>query len=142
MPPRLCTCQSLPGAHAGFGLIDALVALALLAVTLLGACGSLHFAMRANRAAAWQSQAVDLVADLDEDLQQSGTAGSQAAQLETWRLRLQRDLPAAQVAGLQARRVAAGAASIDWIDVTLAWNATPGMRRQTLEVPLAQAGAP
>jgi Tfp pilus assembly protein PilV len=52
----------------GVGLIDTLVALTLLALSLLGASTALIRTLGANRAAALQTTAVDLAADLAEDL--------------------------------------------------------------------------
>ena len=101
-------CTKPPRGNAGFGLIDALVALALLAVTLLGACGGLLFALRATQAAAWQMRAVDLVADLDEQLQQADPAEPVAARLESWRARVRQVLPTAEVAGLEPRSLVVG----------------------------------
>lgn len=133
-----------PIAHssAGFGLVDALVALALLAVTLLGACGSLHFALRATRSAAWQSRAIDLVADLDEDLQHTGPALPPAAQLESWRSRLRQELPAAGIAALDRRSLVVGELETTWLDLQLAWNGMPGEARDFLRLPLAHAVNP
>jgi type II secretory pathway component PulJ len=135
-------CHRPLRATAGFGLVDALVALTLLAVTLLGACGSLHFALRATRAAAWQARAVDLIADLDEDLQQADPALPMAAQLESWRARVQQVLPAAEVSALNPLNLALGEARLNWLDLRLAWNGTPGKPRESLGLPLAHAGPP
>jgi hypothetical protein len=126
----------------GFGLVDALVALGLLAVTLLGACGSIHFALRATRSAAWQARAVDLVADLDEDLHQSDPALPIEAQIRTWRARLQQELPAAEIAALDPRSLVVGESGIGWLDIRVAWNGTPGAARESLRLPLSQAIAP
>lgn len=122
----------------GFGLVDALVGLALLAVTLLGACGSMHYALRATRSAAWQARAVDLIADLGEDLQHVDPALPAATRLESWRARLQQDLPAGEIASLEPRSLVAGDVAINWFDLRLAWNGTPGRPRETLQLPLAQ----
>ena len=130
------------GGNAGFGLIDALVSLSLLAVTLLGACGSLHFALRATRAAAWQTRAVDLVADLDEDLLQSDSSLPLATRLEPWRARLSQDLPAAAVTAMNARNLVVAQVSTGWVDLRVGWNGAPGEPRQTLQLPLAHAAAP
>ena len=135
-------CHRTLRAAAGFGLVDALVALTLLAVTLLGACGSLHFALRATRAAAWQARAVDLIADLDEDLQHADPALPMAVRLESWRARVQQDLPAAEVSALDPRNLTVGETQIAWRDVRLAWNGTPGMPRQTLRLDLPHANGP
>jgi hypothetical protein len=139
MSAKAHRCQKMSPGHAGFGLVDALVALALLAVTLLGACGSLHFALRATHAAAWQSRAVDLVADLNEDLQHADAAQPLATRLESWRIRLQQALPAADLAGIESRRLVVGASQVHWHDVRLSWNGTPGQPRASLRLPLAHA---
>lgn len=127
---------------AGFGLVDALVALALLAITLLGACGSLQFALRATRAAAWQSQAVDLVADLDEDLQRTDTSLPLAAHLEAWLARMQQHLPAARIAALTSRNLVVGTLPTTWHELRLDWNGTPGQPRDSLQLPLVPADLP
>lgn len=134
--------QGPPHRTAGFGLVDALVALALLAMTLLGACGALHFAMRAIHAAAWQARAVDLVADLDEDLQHADRAQPLATRLESWRARLRHDLPVAEIAATDARDLAVAETAITWLDLRVAWQAAPGSPRQTLQLPLAHASLP
>ncbi len=135
-------CTKPPRGNAGFGLIDALVALALLAVTLLGACGGLLFALRATQAAAWQMRAVDLVADLDEQLQQADPAEPVAARLESWRARVRQVLPTAEVAGLEPRSLVVGQSEIHWSDVQLGWNGMPGQARTSLRLPLAHAHSP
>lgn len=134
--------RNSPRGGAGFGLVDALVALALLAMTLLGACGALHFALRATRAATWQTRAVDLLADLDEDLQHADPARPDAARLQTWRARLPRELPAGDVSAIDARSLVIGEARIQWLDLRLAWNGTPGRPIETLQLPLPQANPP
>lgn len=121
----------------GFGLVDALVALTLLALTLLGALGSLHFAMRATRAAGWQVHAVDLVADLDEALQ----SGAATDPLPAWQARVQHDLPAGAVR-LEPRVLAAGASGLAWHDARLTWNAMPGQPTASLSLPVSQARTP
>jgi hypothetical protein len=142
MSTAIFRCQTSTRGNQGFGLIDALVALTLLAVTLLGACGSLHFALRATRAAAWQARAVDLVADLDEDLQHLDPALPLATRIASWRARLQRDLPAAEVAALDSRSFVVGERGINWLDLRLNWNGAPGQRRHALSLPLAHGQAP
>jgi hypothetical protein len=106
---------------------------------LLGACGALHFALQATRSAAWQARAVDLIADLDEDLQHADVSLPLAAQLEPWRARLQQSLPAAQIAALEARRFVVGAQNINWFDLRITWNGMQGPARDALQLPLAHA---
>jgi len=136
------TPGKFPHGIAGFGLVDALVALALLAVTLLGACGALHFALRATRAASWQSQAVNLLADLDEDLQRVDPAQTAAARLEAWHARVQRDLPASAVAAMNPRALVIGEAGLQWLDLRLAWNGMPGSSGESLQLPLPHSNPP
>jgi hypothetical protein len=136
------TRGSIQRSTAGFGLVDALVALALLAVTLLGACGALHFALRATRAASWQARAVDLLADLDEDLQRADPAQPAAARLETWRARVQQVLPAGAVSAMDARALVIGESGVRWFDVRLAWNGMPGSPGESLQLPLPHANPP
>jgi len=128
--------------QSGFGLVDTLVALALLAVTLLGACGSVHFAMRATRAAAWQARVVDLAADLDEELLQADPAQLLDQRIAAWRERVALELPAARVIGLDPRQLALDANVVDWFELQLAWNGSPGQPRHSLRLPLAHAVAP
>jgi len=127
---------------AGFGLVDALVALALLAVTLLGACGSLHFGLRATRAATWQARAVDLLADLEEELQGVDSAQPAAARLDAWRARVQHDLPAGAVSAMDPRELTIGESGIHWLDLRLAWNGMPGSPGETLQLPTPHASPP
>ena len=142
MSTAIFRCQTIPRGNEGFGLIDALVALTLLAITLLGACASLHLALRATRAAAWQTRAVDLVADLDEDLQHLDPALPVATRIESWRSRLQRDLPVAEITALDPRSLIVGERGVDWLDLRINWNGAPGQRRQALSLPLAHGRAP
>jgi type II secretory pathway component PulJ len=129
--------------HRGFGLVDALVALSLLAITLLGACGSLHFALQATRSAAWQARAVDLIADLDEDLQHADAAVPFATHLDAWRTRLQQALPVATLAALDARNLPVGAQNVGWLDLRITWSGMQGPARAALQLPLAHGvGAP
>ena len=52
----------------GFALTETLVALLLLAISLLGSAAALMHAISATRAALWQARAADLAADLTEAL--------------------------------------------------------------------------
>ena len=133
---------NIPRGAAGFGLVDALVALALLAVTLLGACGAMHFALRATRAASWQARAVDLLADLDEDLQRLDPARPAAARLDAWRARVRQDLPAGALSAIDPRELVIGEAGIHWLDLRLAWNGMPGSAGETLQLPVPHANPP
>jgi hypothetical protein len=127
--------------QSGFGLVDTLVALALLAVTLLGACGSVHFALRATRAAAWQARVVDLAADLDEELLQADPAQHIDQRIAAWRARVDLELPAARVIGLDPRQLALDSNAVGWFELRLAWNGAPGQPPHSIRLPLANAVA-
>jgi hypothetical protein len=131
-----------PAAAAGFGLVDVLVALVLLALTLLGACGGLHFALRATHAATLQARAVDLVADLAEDIYGGNTARLQA-ELGAWRGRVRSNLPvhrqaASSLATHQLQHAALND-PVEWFDLRLNWNGLPGTRGDALRLPLTTA---
>jgi type II secretory pathway pseudopilin PulG len=80
------------GAQSGVGLIDTLVALTLLALSLLGASSTLVRTLAANRAAALQTTAVDLAADLAED-RRAGSSLLDEAAVRDWNRRVAMALP-------------------------------------------------
>jgi hypothetical protein len=65
-----------------------------------------------------------------------------ATRIESWRSRLQRDLPIAEIAALDSRSLVVGERGVDWLNLQLTWNGAPGQRRQALSLPLAHALAP
>ena len=79
--------------QCGVGLIDTLVALTLLALSLLGASTSLIRTLAANHAAALQSTAVDLAADLAEDMRMGPAPGDEAVLIQDWNRRVAAALP-------------------------------------------------
>ena len=83
--------------QTGTGMIDTLVALLLLAFSLLGACTLLTRTLAASRGATVQTIAVDLASDLAEDLvSENLRARSPIARDETvraWQLRVADILP-------------------------------------------------
>jgi Tfp pilus assembly protein PilV len=123
--------MSRPGrsVQCGAGLIDTLVALTLLALSLLGASTTLVRTLAANRAAALQSTAVDLAADLAEDRRTGSAAFDASSLVEDWRSRVATELPGA------LRRDQTLTAS----EVTLRWR-DPAVHRTT-EFALEMAGA-
>jgi Tfp pilus assembly protein PilV len=128
---------------AGFGLIDTLVALTLLAVSLLGISGGVHYALRATQATLLQTQAVDLIADLSEDLH-SVAAPEVASLLSEWQVRVQRSLPARDFAPPRLTRVDSGqegVASMAWINIEMQWNGLSGARNGVLTLPVTAPGA-
>jgi type II secretory pathway pseudopilin PulG len=88
---------------AGFALVDVLVALLLLAIVITGACATLIHTMRVTRDALLATEAVDLAADLAEELRTVGSITQARELLPAWRERVRRALP---VAGLGAEDLA------------------------------------
>lgn len=80
-------------AQSGVGLVDTLVALLLLALSLLGASATLIQTLGANRAAALQTSAVDFAADLVEDLRAGSAAYPDMDTLQDWQTRVAEGLP-------------------------------------------------
>jgi hypothetical protein len=79
----------------GAGLIDTLVALTLLAFSLLGASTTLIRTLTANHAAALQTTAVDLAADLAEDRRAGSDLFDEADLIQSWQRRVAAELPGA-----------------------------------------------
>lgn len=84
--------------NAGFAMVDVLVAMLLLAVTLTGACATLVQTMRATHAALLATRAVDLAADLSEELRQAASPDETSVLLADWRSRVATALPVAGLA--------------------------------------------
>jgi len=68
----------------GFALTEALIALLLLAISLLGAGATLVESLAASRATLLESRASDLAGDLAESLRPPHTAVSQVAIVADW----------------------------------------------------------
>jgi Tfp pilus assembly protein PilV len=79
--------------EAGFGLVETLTALLIMAVVLLGTCAALIQSIGANRAAAVHTQAVDLAADIVESLRDEPSARQRALQIAQWQVRVAAMLP-------------------------------------------------
>jgi hypothetical protein len=77
----------------GIGLVDTLVALLLLALSLLGACTVIVRTMGASHAAAIQTIAVDLGTDLGEDLRAGAIDSLEIRNMQIWRHRVAGALP-------------------------------------------------
>jgi Tfp pilus assembly protein PilV len=82
----------------GFGFVEVLIALLLLALALLGAGVTLVQSMHANHAASLQTRAVDLATDLAEDLQSARSATNIAAAIARWRQLVPATLPVGGIA--------------------------------------------
>jgi Tfp pilus assembly protein PilV len=134
--------------NAGLAMIDVLVALLLLALTLAGACALLVNTMRSTRSALLTTRAVDLAADLAEDLLAEGAATPSAGQLASWRAQVAAVLPVgglaeesfAQLAAVEQPAPTAGAPRL-W-QLTLRWNAGGGLRELSLPLSLPAPDAP
>jgi Tfp pilus assembly protein PilV len=100
--------------QCGVGLIDTLVALTLLALSLLGASTSLIRTLAANHAAALQSTAVDLAADLAEDMRTAPAPSDEAVLIQDWHRRVAATLPIGVPPLEQA--VSATSVSMQWWD--------------------------
>jgi Tfp pilus assembly protein PilV len=77
----------------GFALMEALVALLLLATATIGAGAAMIQALSGQRAALLRTQAADLAADLAEALRAAPDAGARAAEILTWQVAVARRLP-------------------------------------------------
>jgi hypothetical protein len=118
-----------------------LVALLLLAVTLMGACAMLVQTMRATHGALLATRAVDLAADLTEELHNVTSVTQAEAAIAAWRARIGEVLPVAglepdEVAALEpTRRNTAEADGPVRYELTLRWrDARRGLRELRLPV--------
>ena len=85
--------------HArGFAMLDVLIALLLLAVTLTGACATLIHTMRSTHDALLATRAVDLAADLSEELKHLAATMAPEEAVGAWRERVRAALPVAGLA--------------------------------------------
>lgn len=78
-------------------MLDVLVALLLLAVVLTGTCATLIQAVRSSGDALRATRAVDLVADLTEELRGAGSTAQAEAVLASWRNRVPTVLPVGEM---------------------------------------------
>jgi Tfp pilus assembly protein PilV len=96
--------------NQGFGLVDVLVALLLLAVTLLGTGTALVRTQAASQAAMLQTRAIDLMADLAEDLRPGADAATGKGMLTGWLTRVAGELP------MGSAQAHPGAIHMQWLD--------------------------
>lgn len=132
--------------NAGFAMLDALIALLLLAMVLTGTCVTLIQTMRATGAALLATRAVDLAADFTEDLRGVTSVAQADALLVAWRARVATLLP---VSGMEPEEFAslvpappatAGEteAAVRNYELTLRWRVA---REETRELKLPVAAA-
>lgn len=130
--------------QAGFGLIDTLTALTLLAVSLLGVSGGVHYALRATHATLLQTQAVGLIADLAEDLHLATAAEQLPELLSDWQLRVRQTLPARDFDPpllSHAQIGTDGPEALSWTNVEMGWNNLRGAHDGSLLLPVTSPGS-
>ena len=129
--------------QAGFGLIDTLTALTLLAISLLGVSGGVHYALRATHAALLQTQAVDLIADLAEDLHLATTDDALPSLMTEWQERVRQTLPARDFDPplLSRAQIGAGPEPLAWTNVEMGWNNLHGTHDGSLLLPVTSPGS-
>lgn len=131
--------------NKGFAMVDVLVALLLLAVALASACATLIQTMRAMHGALLATRAVDLAADLTEELRGVTSATQAQSMVNAWRERVSVALP---VAGLEPEQFAAlmplpveegqaGDAAPRRYELTLRWHGPPAAELRELRLPVA-----
>jgi len=131
-------------AQEGIGLVDTLVALLLLALSLLGACTMIVRTLGASHSAALQTMAVDLATDLAEDLRAGAIDSRDILAMRTWRNRVAGTLPVgapplvgfAEVVPMPLR-----AGEPRGMDVTLRWWDPTVHRPADLDMQIADAQA-
>src|SRR5690606_24448996 len=115
-------------------MLDVLIALLLLAVTLTGACATLVHTMRSTHDALLATRAVDLAADLSEELKHLAATMAPEEAVGAWRERVRAALPVAGLAPEQfaslviADTAGTGEPGADGALhlVTLRWRSTRG----------------
>jgi Tfp pilus assembly protein PilV len=127
-------------------MVDVLVALLLLAVALAGACAALLHALRTTHEALLTTRAVDLAADLTEDLRSVTSVTEAAQRLSGWRQQVIALLPVAgmrpeDIASLEPMPLAAEvtAAGGPYFELTLRWNSRSSTTSQELRLPVVLA---
>jgi Tfp pilus assembly protein PilV len=122
---------------AGFALIDVLIALLLLAIALLGACAALVQTLRATHGAMLTTRAVDLVADLGEDLQSVTSITQRRTVFTAWRSRVATELPMAGIDSDSAVSWSRASDSLAATDLVLRWRSTDDGALRELHLPVA-----
>jgi Tfp pilus assembly protein PilV len=127
----------------GVGLVDVLVALALLAVALLGSVAALTQTLAQSRAAALHTRAVDLAADFAEELRASAAAAERMTTLAAWQSRVAQALPVGTLPPAQYATAIAVAPTAQLpharVDLVLRWHEPPANHPQQLTLPVAAA---
>jgi Tfp pilus assembly protein PilV len=127
----------------GFAMLEVLIALLLFAVALLGSCASLVHGMRAAHSALLLTRAVDLAADLAEDVRGLPAGGEVDAAVAQWHERVGSALPVSSADFAGATTVTADPLSPQ-LDLWLRWRDPSAGASQELQLPaiLATGGMP
>jgi type II secretory pathway pseudopilin PulG len=124
----------------GFALTEAMVALLLLAIAMLGAGAALIQAVAGQRSALLQTRAADLAGDLAEALRAAPDAATAAAEIRLWQAAARDLLPQAQPIALPRSTTTPSPGTPRLpvrFDIRLQWrDSAAGMSAQ-LSLPLA-----
>lgn len=101
---------------AAFALVEALVALLLLAVAVLGAVGTVVESLAGQRGMLLRSQAADLAADLAEALRSAPDPQTVQGEIRSWQNTVRRRLPQAEAWVMPATSTATFSIRIHWQD--------------------------
>ncbi len=136
-----------PQGSSGFALTEALVALLLLAIAMLGTGAALVESLAGQRAALLQTRAADLAGNLAEALRAAPDAATAAAEIQSWQAMALVLLPQAEPIALSRGQVLPGPATPSLparFDIRLQWRDGPARTPAQLTLPLpfdAAAGA-
>jgi type IV pilus modification protein PilV len=123
----------------GFALAEALVALLLLAIAMLGAEAALVESLAAQRAALLRTQAADLASNLAEALRSAPDAVAATTEIASWAAAAQRLLPAAELLAIPrapALPAQPGMSLPSRLDIQLRWSNGRSLQPAQLTVPL------
>jgi Tfp pilus assembly protein PilV len=127
---------------SGFVLIEALVALLLLATAMMGAGIALVDALSAQRAALLQTRAADLAGNLAEALRSAPDLATAQAEIQSWQGEVLLQLPQAQPQALQRPRHLSPASLPAGFDIHLQWREGRSSAFSQLTLPVALATSP
>jgi Tfp pilus assembly protein PilV len=123
------------GKSRGFALTEALVAILLLAIAMLGAAAALVDSLAGQRAALLQTRATDLAANLAEALRASPDAASVTAEIEAWQGLVRNSLPLVEAAADTSSALPGR------VDIRLRWRGGRGTPASRLQLLVAAGGA-
>jgi Tfp pilus assembly protein PilV len=135
-------CISQPVRAAGFALMEALLALLLLAVAVGGAGSALVESLAGQRSAQLRTRAADLAADMAEALRATPDAASLQTEIALWQALVQQQLPggASQVL-VRPQPSATREAMPAGFDIQLQWRDGRMAAPAQLQLPIALAPA-